>query len=334
MGQFNIPIVFFIFKRIEKSLQILTQISKIKPSKIYLISDEGRNDEEKARVVECRRKVEEMIDWDCTVIKNYAESNKGCYDRIGLGAIWVFQREKKAIFLEDDNMPELSFFKYCEELLELYENNDKVLWICGTNYLEKSRFKNGADYTFTQHMLPCGWASWSDKFIKYYDKDFSGLNDNSLEQIKNKYKNKRLFNRDLSNWMLEKKSLEETGRYFSWDYHMTFSIREYDKYGIIPKYNQIKNIGVDLDSEHGGVTMDNIMTRRFCGMDSVELQFPLKHPREVKTEKSIERKLDKIVLPPQPHRIRNFIRYTIVKLIKKVFNIPDNVSVRERLKFK
>ena len=58
---------------------------------------------------------------------------------------------------------------------------------------------------------------------------------------------------------------------------MSFSMRVNGLYAIVPKYNQINNIGVDLDSLHGLTSSENIMSRRFCGLRTRPLQFPLNH---------------------------------------------------------
>ena len=324
---YDIPIVFFIFKRPEKSVQILKRIGEVQPKKLYIISDAGRTEEERAEVEKCRAMVEENIDWDCQVIKNYAQENKGCFDRIGLGALWVLEREECAVFLEDDNYPEPSFFQYCKELLEYYKNEDDVLWVCGTNYMETYQPESGADYVFTHHMLPCGWATWSHKFTKYYDAEFSNLNNDSLEDIKKRYTNKRLYKRDLKNWKMELTNKEKDGRYCSWDYQMCFSLRFFDKLGIAPKYNQIRNIGVDDASEHGGNSFDSVMTQRFCGMGSKVLQFPLKHPEKIEIDATFEALTDKIVLPP--FDFKAMLRKPFSLLIRAVFQIPEKQTIKD-----
>ena len=164
---FDIPVVLFIFKR-EKAVEIIKQISKIKPTKLYLIGDGPRNEEEVSLVEKCRTMVEEAVTWQCELIKNYADLNRGVYSNIALGAKWVLEREQNAIFLEDDNLPEITFFEFCKEMLNMYKNKNEILWICGSNYLEKYNNSNNQSYYFTQHMLPCGWATWSDKFLKFY----------------------------------------------------------------------------------------------------------------------------------------------------------------------
>ena len=143
MGKFQIPVVLFFFKREDKTLKVLDKIAQVKPIKIYLISDGPRDEKEAIRVETTRAKVEGFIDWDCEVIKNYSSENKGVYDRIGLGAKWVLSQEESAIFLEDDNLPELTFFRYCEELLSRYRDDTRVLWICGTNYMKYVTMRMG-----------------------------------------------------------------------------------------------------------------------------------------------------------------------------------------------
>lgn len=137
MNQFDIPVALFMFKRKDTLLRIIKVLSIVKPQKLFLISDEGRNIKEKTEVAETRKAVEEAINWNCAVIKYYASDNRGVYKNIAGGAKWVFSQEEKAIFLEDDNLPEITFFEYCKELLDLYRDDERILWICGTNYLSE-----------------------------------------------------------------------------------------------------------------------------------------------------------------------------------------------------
>ena len=249
--EFNIPIALIIFKRKDTVLQIVKRLKEVGAKKIYLISDQGRNEEEIQKVREARQAIEAAIDWDCDVEKNYAESNRGVYGNIALGAKWVFEREKWAIFLEDDNLPELTFFPYCEELLERYENDTRIMWICGTNYLGKYQPYDGASYMFTKHMLPCGWASWSKKFLKFYDGEIELFRDPCVrKRFLEDFPNKAMRDVYEAPLLRYEKELKE-GKYpYSWDYQMCLTVRANSMFGISPACNQIKNIGVDMDSEH------------------------------------------------------------------------------------
>lgn len=327
---FSIPVVLFLFKRVDTLPYIFKRLSIIRPQKLYILSDEGRDEKEKKMVKEVRKQLESFITWPCEVIRNYAKENRGVYENIGKGAVWVLEREKKAIFLEDDNLPEISFFKYCKELLEKYEDNQKIMWICGTNYLGTSDL-DGKSYMFTQNLLPCGWASWADKFLKYYDGELLHMEEENIYKImKSKYKNKALFRQQFSSISLEYYRKKRGEKYRSWDYQMIFSLKYYDLYGIMPKNNQIKNIGVDDLSEHGGCSFNNIMTKRFCGMDSYEIEFPLIHPEKQEILRKYEKKIEKIILYPLSRRIRN----NVTLIIKKILKIPSYIPLSEIKKVK
>ena len=328
MESFDKPVVLFLFKRYDTVLRILERISQVKPQKLYLICDGPRNDQEAVAVSKCREEVERHITWPCEVIKNYAEENRGIYDRIGLGAKWVFTREEKAIFLEDDNLPEVTFFAYSRELLERYEHDTRVLWINGTNYLARYTPGNNASYMFTKHLLPCGWASWASKFPYYYDGEMSLLKDKYIQSLlPNTYENQALY-RQQRHCMYQTLRKKELGQPISWDFQMAFSVRIHGMYGISPCCNQIKNIGVDLNSEHGGTSYKNPMTRRFCGMDSHPLELPLRHPAVVQVDPAYEKKIEKIIL--YPFKIKMFV--ALSKAVKPLLGMDTYDSLSTVLK--
>ena len=109
---------------------------------------------------------------------------------------------------------------------------------------------------------------------------------------------------------------------------MEFSVKANSVYGICPTVNQIRNIGVDEASIHGGNSMNAIMTQRFCGMDSYPISFPLVHPKTVLLDTDFESKIGRIILRPLPLRIRSSIN----PFIRKLFNIPDGIKTKAYFK--
>ena len=71
----------------------------------------------KKECLKTRKLIEEKIDWECKLRKIYANSNLGLAKRVQTGLDTVFKEVEKAIILEDDTLPDLSFFRFCEELL-------------------------------------------------------------------------------------------------------------------------------------------------------------------------------------------------------------------------
>lgn len=329
MDKFNIPVVLFFFKREDVTIEVVRAIKKIKPRKIYLLCDGGRNEKEHEEVINCREAVEKEINWDCEIIKKYSNKNIGVYKNIGEGAKWVFDREEVAIFLEDDNLPQDSFFNYCEELLNKYKDVEKVLWICGTNYLEEFSTKNNESYVFTKHLLPCGWASWAEKFNKFYDGELKILNDNlndTLNKLESTYENKALYRQQKYNLLGTKNKIDTNINRASWDHQMSFSLRINNLYGISPKVNLIKNIGVDERSTHGGTSMKKVMTKRFCGMDIKPINTPLIHPKKIELDKDYEKIVGNIILLPLYQRIP----LKIIRFLKPLFGYSKYESVNFR----
>lgn len=321
---FGIPVALIFFKRIEKTIQILDRIAQVRPKKLYLISDGARNDEERELVEECRRQVDARIDWECEVIRDYAVENAGVYDRIGLGALRILSRESSAIFLEDDNLPELSFFAFCEEMLNKYRDVEDVLWVCGTNYLYEYEPPDESDYVFTRHMLPCGWASWGHKFPKYYDGDMLLLKNPAIYKKLEDWAAAGALNRQIwRGWMSELHRIETGKRPNSWDYQMSLTLVAHGLLGIVPRFNQIRNIGVDIHSTHGGTSMSNVMTRRFCEVDTRKLVFPLNHPRHISIDPKFEALTSGIILFPFFYRVKGAVN----RLAKRVLFIDEQDSL-------
>lgn len=203
------------------------------------------------------------------------------------------------------------------------------MWICGTNYLEKYHSDDGADYSFTQLMLPCGWASWSEKFLQYYDGNLDLYADKKkLNEVKKRYKNKKLLRQNLLSWEMERKRIERGLKPISWDFQMAYTLRVFDLYGIAPHFNQIRNIGIDAFATHGTGSAKNEMVKRFCEIPTHKLNFPLKHPKTISIDPIFEKKTEKIIILPWKVRFKS----SLGGAIKRFLNIPIEQKLFKRKK--
>ena len=149
-----------------------------------------------------------------------------------------------------------------------------------------------------------------------------------MARIGDVYCNKEVYKQYRSSWMGEHRRISNGQRPISWDYQMDFTIKANNLFGICPCNNQIKNIGVDELSIHGGNSFNKIMTKRFCGMDSYAVDFPLKHPKTVLIDPVFEKKIGKIILYPFGMRTK----LKIFRAVRKMLRVPEGKSVSKFIK--
>jgi hypothetical protein len=236
------PILFLIFKRLDTTKQVFEQIKKEKPPKLYIAADGPRKNVEgeleKCKAV--REYVLNNIDWDCKVKTLFREKNLGCGRAVSEAITWFFEQEEEGIILEDDVLPSLSFFWFCEELLEKYKNDIRIWHIGGCNF-QNGIIRGDGDYYFSALNHIWGWASWANRW-KYYDFELKNMNSDRF--IENYWKGsalrywKRIF------WKMKNKEID------TWDYQWIFTMWYHQGLGISPNVNLISNIGFGRDATH------------------------------------------------------------------------------------
>lgn len=168
--KFDTPVAFFIFNRPWITAKSFNKIKMIKPKNLYIIAD-GPRDNNKNDIIRCEetRNIVKNIDWDCNLNINFAEKNLGMKERNISGLNWLFSKVDMAIILEDDNLADLSFFRFASELLNYYKNNKKIFQITGVNW-QDGIVRNNASYYFSKYNHLWGWATWK-RCWEYYDKN-------------------------------------------------------------------------------------------------------------------------------------------------------------------
>src|SRR4029453_18315014 len=152
------PVAFFIFNRPEATARVFGEIAKVKPARLFVIADGPRQSRlGEAEKCAAARAIIERVDWDCEILKNYSDVNVGCGIRIATGISWVFEQVEAAIILEDDCLPHQTFFRFCEELLEKYRDDEGVMHIAGNNLLFGRR-QMPFSYCFSYFTPSWGWA--------------------------------------------------------------------------------------------------------------------------------------------------------------------------------
>ncbi len=272
MNELNTPVVLLFWKRPEKTERVMEAVRRARPRQLFLVADGGRDEKEQMLCAETRQRVEKMIDWDCQVYKNYAEINLGCRVRVSSGIDWAFRQIERAIILEDDCLPRDSFFRFSEELLEKYRDNERVMHIGGTNTEAGNKdFQIKESYYFSQIAQIWGWATWRRAWQKY-DVDLKNWPVmKGSEQWKKILPNFAV--REYWTNLMEEMYQNKNPRKNTWDAQWFYTVLTNEGLAITPKVNLVTNIGFDEAGTHALDQQDEK-----ANLTSQELTFPLSHP--------------------------------------------------------
>jgi hypothetical protein len=274
MDRPGVAVAFLIFNRPQLTRRVFERIRGARPAQLLVVADGPRRahpgDIEKCAAA---RAVTEEIDWPCTVYRNYADSNLGCGRRVASGLEWVFSQVEMAIILEDDCLPDPTFFPYCAELLEKYRGVPQIGMVSGSHHQEESA-REGDSYYFCRYGNIWGWATWRRAWENY---DF-GMSDwprwrdaGHLERMF-PAKEVREFWRGVWNETAQ-------GRHDTWDYQWTFCYLRHGLLGVLPRVSLIENIGFGSDASHtAGMEFSKVKVE--------SMEFPLRHPATI--EPSLE----------------------------------------------
>jgi hypothetical protein len=259
------PVALFIFNRPQLTETVLNVIAQARPRKLLVVADGPRFPEEAARCQQARDIVR-AVDWDCQVLTDFSPINLGCKRRVSTGLDWVFKSEPQAVILEDDCLPDLTFFRFCEELLEVYRDDNRIMMISGDNYQGSGQHIRYS-YYFSRYTHIWGWATWRRAW-RFFDAEmrlWPEIRDNGwLERVYDnpaEVKYRRL-------------CFEGTysGAIDTWDYAWSLACLVQSGLVIRPCTNLVSNIGSGPEATH---------TRHApasAGFPRSAMIFPLRHP--------------------------------------------------------
>jgi hypothetical protein len=231
------PILFLIFNRIEETRKSFETIRKSKPPKLYISAD-GPREFVKGEydVCETVREIATNVDWECQVFTLFNKSNLGCKMAIVNGINWFFDNEEQGIILEDDVIPKMEFFDFCDIMLKKYKDENSIKAVSGFNQFGQNVQSN--TYYFSRGFYPWGWATWKTRWKNYKLDDFE-ISKLDREDIKLIY-HKSAIEGIRFNLNIIKKGILDT-----WDYQMLFMLMVEKGYVVVPLANLTTNIGVN-----------------------------------------------------------------------------------------
>jgi hypothetical protein len=284
------PVVFLVFNRAEATRRVLAQIRAARPRQLFVVADGPRSDrpDDPDRCEAVRALIEGGIDWPCEVRRDLADQNLGCARRVSSGLDWVFAHVEEAIVLEDDCVPDVTFFPFCAELLARYRDEMCVGQICGST-ITAAQLEGEFSYRFSRYGPVWGWASWRRAW-KTYDihmSEWPRLREadwlTSVAQTQREVRMRTRIYDDL-----------RAGRIDTWDYQWGFAKLVHGLLSVIPAVNLIENIGAGPDATH-----PDPHQRSYKAFPMI---WPLRHPLTVLGDENYDRAYSNRLAPSLARR--------------------------------
>ncbi len=302
-NNFDIPVVMFVYRRLDTVKLILNQVKEIMPQKLYIFSDGPRNGED-AKVTKLREYIEGFVTWQCDFVFVKADKNKGCASNICGGLNQVFAQEKWAICLEDDAVPRKEFFEYCGELLKRYEGDKRVQYIAGFNAIGEIDWID-TSYTFGMSVPMSGAiALWADRWNEC---DF-GMH--TWPEIKKRGEWKKYYyTREMQHLM--NNIFEDSYKNVNdgWDYQLGFDRMIKGRVAIVPKVNYVRSYGYTEGAFHPQRKIEVKNLEKVMNVYEGTIELPIKHPDCVQLDRRYDQIRQKILLRVKGNYVSRHLYY-------------------------
>lgn len=274
------PILVIIYKRPHLLVQVLDVLRLVQPTTLYVAADGPRTEEERAPCLQARALID-AIDWDCQVHRLFHERNLGVRDAVSGAISWLFQHEEKGIILEEDCLPSLSFFPFCQEMLARYEHDTRVMQVSGFNLVAQHTQQLPESYFFSDLAVNWGWATWRRAW-QHYDVALSiWRQQRQHPDFRSLYQ--RRATDEFFRWRWDGIVAGELpgSCLFQWDFARKINAG----LNIFPKVNLVRNIGFGADVSHAEFKKPASWLLRY---QNQELEFPLRHKQWVMKNRALD----------------------------------------------
>ncbi len=278
------PVVFLVFNRPELTARVFDAIRLARPARLLIVADGPRHgrDGEAERVARVREIVSQ-VDWPCLVEHNASDVNLGCRRRVSSGLDWAFERVDRAIILEDDCLPEPGFFTFCDELLERYVDDPRVMHIAGSCFLPDLA-QRPESYVVSRFPFIWGWATWRRAW-RQFDLDMRAWPrfeaDGKLAELFPDPADARIWVRNLS--------ATHRGDVDTWDAQWVLAFWLAGGMSLVSTRNLISNLGFGKDATH------TIGWSPQAALPTRALDLPLRHPEALAFDPALDARFQQTV---------------------------------------
>lgn len=279
-------ILLMVYIKPDTTLQVINRLREIQAPKIYI----SINIPSKKKLLIKNKKVIEIIktiDWKCKIIVKKRKTHVDAYKSYKDAINWFFKNENEGIILEDDTLPNRSFFYFCEKMLKIYRYDKRISQVCGSSFINKKIIKD--KYSFSNYTLCWGYATWKRSI-----KDF----DEKMKDWPNLKKNNHLFqiidDKKFVEYWSDIFDIQFSKKFRAWDYIWLYSNWKKNKFSIIPNKHLIKNIGFVKEATHTKIKYkdwyNNLETEEFKNLYIKKKSFKL----DISNDLWISKKIFKI----------------------------------------
>ena len=315
---YKVPILFIIYKNPEITKKVFDKIRELKPEKLYISADGPKSNmiSDCIEIIETR-KITELVDWDCIVSRRYSDKNMGCKKAVSSAITWLFETEMEGVILEYDCLPDLSFFTFCEQLLEKYRYTEKIFSISGNNFdfitQHNKEISNTIDsYSFSNLSKIWGWATWK----RAWDKFDITMNDFPHFYESQKIKSIIKGRRNQKYWNNKIKDVFEGRNNTTWGFIWLYTLLNNNAFCITPNVNIVSNIGFG-----SGATHAKDESSRFSNMQTKSIN-QIIHPQNICADLESDFRFTSFLRKSEIKneiivKIKNLIPYSFKEFYKK-----------------
>jgi hypothetical protein len=282
----DISVLFLVFRRPETTRLVFSAIREARPSKLYVAADGPRTDRPgEAELCAEVRAIATAVDWPCEIKTLFREKNLGGPKANSEAITWFFENEEEGIIIEDDGLPDPSFFEFSKQLLEKYRTDERVMSIGGM-HAHESAHQPEESYFFSRYTYSEAWASWRrawnlfdrdmSLWPKFKDTDWLYAQGNGNRSFQEYWS--AIFNRVHEACKVEKGN---------WDYRWLFSCWSQNGLTILPSRNLVTNLGFGPGAQH------TTGPEPYSNRSLESMPFPLQHPRYMSADVSADFWLDR-----------------------------------------
>ncbi|MBK9329824.1 MAG: nucleotide-diphospho-sugar transferase [Sphingobacteriales bacterium] len=297
---FGTPILFIVFNRPDTAAKVFERIRAAQPKRLYIAADGPRQHmPEDAENCRKTRAIVSQVDWECEVKTLFREENLGCGVAPAQAITWFFNHVEQGIILEDDCFPDLSFFSFCETLLNYYHDDEWVMHISGNNFQLGRQIGDGS-YYFSQIAHIWGWATWRRVWNQF------SFNLNNLETFIEKNTELDPF------WIDSFRYVQKEQPKDIWDCQYNYVLFKNAGKAIMPNINLVTNIGFNEDATHTKGAVLYYYNQDFGSINHI------RHP----TINTINKAADQFTVDTyyvQKNTLAIKIRYNIKRIKDKIF---------------